>query len=148
MYFATEHWCTLFGIIIRGHIFKRWGRNQKETILLFGEDIIRYYRSRFQIEFLYRDAKQYTGSTNSQARSENKLDFHFNASLTAVNLAKMVWMEDKGNQHKPFSMANYKTLYNNTLVLELFIRKFAIKPNTAKNQKIVQKLLEYGKIVA
>ena len=113
-----------------------------------GEDILRYYRSRFQIEFLYRDAKQYTGLTNSQARSENKLDFHFNASLTAVNLAKKDWMDGKGNQHKPFSMANYKTLYNNTLILELFIRKFAIKPNTAKNQKIVQELLEYGKIDA
>lgn len=112
------------------------------------EDILRYYRSRFQIEFLYRDAKQCTGLTNSQARSENKLDFHFNASLTAVNLAKKDWMEGKGDQHKPFSMANYKTLYNNTLMIELFIRKFAINPNTAKNQKIVQELLEYGKIAA
>lgn len=112
------------------------------------EDIVRYYRSRFQIEFLYRDAKQYTGLNNSQARSENKLDFHFNASLTAVNLAKKDWIEGKDSKHKPFSMADYKTLYNNTLMIELFIRKFAINPNTAKNQKIVQELLEYGKIAA
>jgi IS4 transposase len=53
-----------------------------------GEKIIRYYRSRFQIEFLYREAKQFTGLTSCQGRSENKLDFHFNAALTAVNLAK------------------------------------------------------------
>jgi len=53
-----------------------------------GKQIVRYYRSRFQIEFLYRDAKQHTGLNHCQARSENKLDFHFNASLTAVNLAK------------------------------------------------------------
>ena len=32
--------------------------------------------------------------------------------------------------------------------LELFIRKFAINPNTAKNQKIILELLEYGKIAA
>ena len=50
--------------------------------------IVGYYRSRFQIEFLYRDAKQFTGLTTCQARSKNKLDFHFNAALTAVNLAK------------------------------------------------------------
>lgn len=34
-----------------------------------GEKIVRYYRSRFQIEFLYRDAKQFTGLTTCQARS-------------------------------------------------------------------------------
>jgi hypothetical protein len=39
-----------------------------------GKQIVRYYRSRFQIEFLYRDAKQHTGLTHCQARSENKLD--------------------------------------------------------------------------
>ena len=55
---------------------------------LDGEKNVRYYRSRFQIEFLYRDAKQFTGLATCQARSENKLDFHFNAALTAVNLAK------------------------------------------------------------
>jgi len=57
-----------------------------------GTQIVCYYRSRFQIEFLYRDAKQHTGLNHCQARSENKLDFHFNASLTAVNLAKYDWL--------------------------------------------------------
>ncbi|MCE5345394.1 MAG: transposase [Bacteroidales bacterium] len=32
-------------------------------------DILLYYRNRFQIEFLYRDGKQYTGLGDSQARS-------------------------------------------------------------------------------
>jgi hypothetical protein len=59
------------------------------------EKIVSYYRSRFQIEFLYRDAKQHCGLTNSQARSENKLNFHFNAALTAVNLAKVEWINTK-----------------------------------------------------
>jgi len=58
---------------------------------LAGEKIVQYNRSRFQIEFLYRDAKQFTGLNSCQARSQNKLDFHFNASLTAVNLAKQDW---------------------------------------------------------
>jgi len=35
-------------------------------------------------------------------------------------------------------MADYKTLYNNTLMLERFMCMFAINPNTAKNQKIVK----------
>lgn len=113
-----------------------------------GEKIVRYYRSRFQIEFLYRDAKQFTGLTSCQARSENKLDFHFNAALTTVNLAKHDWLSNKGDTPKPFSMSDYKTLYNNTLMIERFMCMFAINPNTTKNQKIVKELLEYGKIAA
>ena len=115
---------------------------------LEGTKIVRYYRSRFQIEFLYRDAKQFTGLTTCQARSENKLDFHFNAALTAVNLAKHDWITGKYGTSKPFSMADYKTLYNNTLMLERFMCRFAINPNTAKNRKIVKELLDYGKIAA
>lgn len=113
-----------------------------------GEKIVRYYRSRFQIEFLYRDAKQFTGLTTCQARSENKLDFHFNAALTAINLAKQDWLSTKNGTLKPFSMADYKTLYNNTLMLQRFMCRFTINPNTAKNQKIVKELLDYGKIAS
>ncbi len=113
-----------------------------------GEKIVRYYRSRFQIEFLFRDAKQFTGLTSCQGRSKNKLDFHFNAALTAINLAKHDWLSNKTDVPIPFSMANYKTLYNNTLMLERFMSMFAINPNIAKNQKIVKELLEYGKIAA
>jgi hypothetical protein len=113
-----------------------------------GEKIVQYYRSRFQIEFLYRDAKQFTGLNSCQARSQNKLDFHFNAALTAINLAKQDWLLNKTDTRKPFSMADYKTLYNNTLMLERFMCVFAINPNTAKNQKIVKELLDYGKIAA
>lgn len=74
-----------------------------------GEKIVTYYLSRFQIEFLYRDAKQHTGLTSYRARSKNKLDFHFNAALTAVNLAKHDWLSTKGKEDKPFSMSDYKT---------------------------------------
>uniref|UniRef100_UPI00402A27BD transposase n=1 Tax=Phocaeicola vulgatus TaxID=821 RepID=UPI00402A27BD len=40
-----------------------------------GEEVLRTYRSRFQIEFCFRDAKQYTGLTHCQARHKNQLDF-------------------------------------------------------------------------
>jgi len=40
-----------------------------------GMQIVRYYRSRFQIEFLYRDAKQHTGLNDCQARSKKNLIF-------------------------------------------------------------------------
>lgn len=55
---------------------------------LSAEEILEYYRARFQIEFIFRDAKQHTGLDHCQARSPEKLHFHWNASLTSVNMAK------------------------------------------------------------
>ena len=62
-------------------------------------EIFEMYRQRFQIEFLYRDAKQFTGLNHCEARSKNKLNFHLNMSLTAINLAKIVdWIPKKDNK--------------------------------------------------
>ena len=36
-----------------------------------GEEVLRTYRSRFQIEFCFRDAKQYAGLAHCQARHKN-----------------------------------------------------------------------------
>jgi hypothetical protein len=55
------------------------------------------YRTRFQIEFLLRDSKQYTGLTHCQSRQKEALAFHFNMSLTAVNVARAFARQDKRN---------------------------------------------------
>ncbi len=52
-----------------------------------------FYCTRFQIEFCFRDAKQFVGSTDCQARDERKLNFAFNSSFTAVNVAKIMCKE-------------------------------------------------------
>ena len=115
---------------------------------LCAKKIVQYYRSRFQIEFLYRDAKQHCGLTNCQARSENKLNFHFNAALTAVNLAKIEWLNTRISTDEPFSMSNTKTNYNNELLLKTFIERFGINPNTNKNRTIIAELRNWGTIAA
>ena len=70
--------------------------------------LYRYYKARFQIEFLFRDAKQCTGLSDCQARSQAKLDFHFNASLSAVTLAKLEARQQNGHCDQAFSMASLK----------------------------------------
>lgn len=52
--------------------------------------VLQYYQLRFQIEFLFRDAKQFTGLCHCQARDEDKLDFHFNMSMSAINITRAV----------------------------------------------------------
>jgi hypothetical protein len=111
-----------------------------------GMKIVSYYRSRFQIEFLYRDAKQHGGLEDCQARSKNKLNFHFNAALTTVNLAKIQWLDNQESANEPFSMANFKTFYHNKLLLDRFLSVFAINPNTTKNKQKIKELAKYGLI--
>jgi hypothetical protein len=87
----------------------------KRYAVLFSTDVdlnaltlYRYYKARFQIEFLFRDAKQFTGLSDCQARSQAKLNFHFNASLSAVTFAKLEARQHNGNCGQAFSMASLK----------------------------------------
>jgi hypothetical protein len=115
---------------------------------LDGVKLVYFYRARFQIEFLYRDAKQHCGLEDCQARSKNKLNFHFNAALTTVNLAKLHWLDTRKSDNEPFSMANYKTMCRNRLMLNRFFAVFAINPNNPKNQSKINELLNFGLITA
>lgn len=112
-------------------------------------EILDCYQSRFQIEFLYRDAKQYTGLNGSQARSENKLNFQFNAALTTINIAKVEhWLSQPKEVRKPFSMADIKTMNHNRLLLQRFIDVFGVNAYSAKNRNHVNELIYYGTIAA
>ena len=73
--------------------------------------ILQYYRQRYQIEFLFRDAKNHAGLEDCQARSENKLHFHVNASLTAVSLAKALhYLNLLKEERDSFSMIDVKVI--------------------------------------
>lgn len=111
--------------------------------------LLEYYQTRFQIEFLYRDGKQHTGLDDCQARSVNKLNFHFNTALTTINIAKIAhWISIPKEKRKSFSMADIKTMYNNELLMKRIFSVFAINPNLTKNKKKIQELMDYGKIAA
>ena len=70
-------------------------------------DVLDYYQTRFQVEFCFRDAKQFIGLTDCQSRDLNKLHIHLNASLTNVNMAKAKALEKNINMHLHHSDWNY-----------------------------------------
>ena len=128
-----------------GHPTKRYALLFSTDLALDGISIYKFYKARFQIEFLFRDAKQHTGLTHCQARSENKLYFHFNLALTAVGIGKAAhYLEQKEN--KSFSLADIKTSYFNELMLNLFLSNFQVDPELIKNKNAINKLLNFGKI--
>lgn len=78
------------------------------------EEIVAFYRLRYQIEFVIRDAKQQAGLAHCQARSQEKLDFHLNMSFAAVNLARLLC------QRAGLSLTSYcREAYNGFLVERL-----------------------------
>lgn len=116
---------------------------------LSGADLWLYYKARFQSEFLFRDAKQHTGLEHCQSRQPEALDFHFNASLTAVSIAKALhWLNIPKNLRGPFSMADIKTQYFNELMLDRFFVAYGLNPHQAKNHHAYKSLYELGKIAA
>ena len=116
---------------------------------LTGMDLWYYYHLRFQAEFLYRDAKQFLGLTHCQSRQENRLNFHFNFSLTLLSLAKVAhWLSKPLAERGSFSIQDIKTTYCNQHMLDSFIEGFGICPITAKNNPLYRKLVDYAKIAA
>ena len=119
-------------------------------INLEASEILYFYKSRFQIEFIFRDAKQFTGLSDCQARDLTKLDFHFNVSLMTLNLAKFdAWQTHlAAHSHKTFvfSMASYKRLAFNRHLLDRFISLLDLDLTSIKLHPNFHKLCSYGSI--
>lgn len=114
---------------------------------LDGQTIYVYYKSRYQIEFLFRDAKQFTGLTQCQARSENKMHFHFNASLTAVSIAKAVYfLKDRKAKTESFSMSDVKTMHLNKIMVDRIFANLDIDLSCKKIRRVYRDALWLGKI--
>jgi hypothetical protein len=129
-------------------------KNKPGYALLFSTDteldpekLYRYYKARFQIEFLFRDAKQFTGLTDCQARNQANLNFHFNASLTALNLAKVdAYLSFGYDRDTPFSLATQKMVYFNQHFLEKVFAILALDPSLINCQPALAALRTYGAI--
>jgi hypothetical protein len=106
--------------------------------------LYRYYKARFQIEFLFRDAKQFTGLTDCQARSPAKLNFHFNASLSAVTLAKLEARQHNGEAAPVFSMASLKRRAFNQHLIEQISQHLAKGHSLEKSSPDYEELCNYG----
>ena len=112
-------------------------------------DILRYYRARYQIEYLYRDSKQFTGLQNGQARSENRLHFHFNTCLTAVSIGKVLSRNGVNkDQRISHSIFDVKTELRNRKMIKRILSMYGFDHKLIKKHPAYYKLLDFGKIAA
>lgn len=118
-------------------------------ITLEAKKIFQYYKARFQIEFIFRDAKQFTGLCDCQARDQARLDFHFNASLTTLNLAKLEHLQAYPDADPiAFSMASVKACYFNEYFLQKIFSMLALDQTLIKKSPQYEELRNFGKICA
>lgn len=114
-----------------------------------GAQVLQFYRLRYQIEYLYRDAKQFTGLTHCQSRQKEALTFHFNLSLTMLNVAKATHSLSRSlPERPPFSMADVKCLYFNEMMLDSIISIYGKDPLMEKNNPYIAQLYKLGTIAA
>lgn len=102
------------------------------------ERIIGFYRTRFQIEFGIRDAKQFTGLQSQQTRDKDRLDFAFNLSFTALNVCKEVIRKD----YPDLSVAQFKRLMFEAYLASTIISTYGKSPHLKIIQKINQRLAQ------
>lgn len=131
---VTLHYAKLYAVCLKrivGVVIAVYDDPEKKTqtrkvffstdLTLSGEQIYLVYRSRFSIEFLYRDGKQFTSLTGCQARNRKSLNFAFNASLSSVNIAKALARE----LGLDLSVESVKLLTHNAVMIQRIISTFA-----------------------
>jgi hypothetical protein len=109
----------------------------------------KYYGLRFQVEFLIRDAKQFTGLEDCMARDERKLHTHFNIAMTVVSVAKVAYyLSVPKEQRGSFSMADIKMLHMNQLITKRIFSNLALDLSCRKIKRIYNECLNFGRIRA
>ena len=156
---------TIYTAIVHSKTFKRnlrivLMRHVKEDgkkishVILYSTDvnldpltIIEYYQSRFQIEFVFRDAKQHAGLADCQSTNSKSIHTHLNASFTALNLIKLEDRITSGvDTQKVISIASWKRLKFNQRYMKLLFCHLGLE---LKQQKILctfNKFSNYGAI--
>lgn len=96
----------------------------------------------YTIEFIIRDAKQFTGLAQCQGRDEAKLDFHLNMSVAAVNLGRLV------SRRVSLSLTSYvREAYNAFLVGQL-LSELSLEADFEISHPGIERVIQTGRIAA
>jgi putative transposase len=114
---------------------------------LEGEQLIKFYSLRFQIEFNFRDAKQYFGLADfkniKQQQVKNAVGLAFfmdNISMILIEQAKTEWKEEI------VSIQDLKAYFRGEKYLNCILNTLEIDQKDILNQTDVQQILKIGAI--
>ena len=115
-------------------------------LLMSALDVIECYRARFEMEFPFRDAKQFVGLMDSQSRQAKALEFHWNASFAVVSLARAqaLLAFDGDVRDFVFSMEDAKRRAYNELFAARIIRLLPVSLSFDKCVLLLEDALNLG----
>ena len=113
-------------------------------------DVYQYYRARFQIEFVIRDAKQYAGLAHCQSRDKERIDFHINISFAAINIAKIKEQERlAGVTNKTVcSIATQHVRHHNEMLIQSIFPILGLDSLAFKSHPNYEQALSFGAVHA
>lgn len=145
----------LFTGVLQSPNLKRWlrvvmlrGRSTGDYVLLASsdtaqsaEEVVRYYRLRYQLELRIRDGKQHGGLHHCQARDQEKIDFHVNLSMSAVNLGR--WKGERTG----LSLHSLRREAHVRFIATRILSHLALEAERLEKDEGLQQVLQTGRIV-
>ena len=151
--YQVQVWHKLFPSLLNVVIVVKTNRKtgKMAKVLLFSDDLslrfdnlIAYYQLRFQIEFNFRDAKQYWGLEDFMNTGQTQVSNAANFSLFMVTFSQLLAMKVVGLEKN--SMLDLKTVFRARKVTRRIINALGINPDAIViNDKIFQ-AAEIGRI--
>jgi Transposase DDE domain len=110
------------------------------------EEVVKAYRARFEMEFVFRDGKSFSGLMDSQSRQKDAIEFHWNAALMVVNLVRAAQLQRHGAPPTGFvfSMEDEKRRAYNSFFAERIIRMLPLNETIEKCLALIKNALNIG----
>ena len=108
-------------------------------------EVIALYRSRFEIELIFRDAKQFLGSQDVQLRSQLGIEAHWNVVLLTLNLCRLEALRAaEGGQNLVFSLEDMKRRAYNALLAQVILSKLDLSARFEELEHLPSSPLNFG----
>lgn len=110
------------------------------------DDILAFYQARFQIEFCFRDAKQFSGLLDCQSRQPQAIHFHWNMAFLTLTLARLeqLALYPASLDSFVFSMEDVKRRAYNEFFAEKIFRFLPFRQTFANFKSRLDPLLNLG----
>lgn len=145
------------GVILNIVVIRLENEAGKASInILFSDDLTldattlqNYYSLRFQIEFDFRDAKQYFGLSDFKNYKEKNMTNFVNLSFTTTLIVKKILADVRKEAGKEkFGVLDLKLLFHSRFQLENLLIQLQKDPNLIYNSELMQKITIKGYINA
>ena len=147
-------WSVQWAREVRAVVIQQVGKKGQVTgyavlfstaVTMPAHEIMALYRSRFEIELIFRDAKQFLGSQDVQLRSQQGIEAHWNVVLLTLNLCRLeVLRAAGGGQDLVFSLEDMKRRAYNALLAQVILSNLDLSARFEELEHLPFSPLNFG----